>query len=535
MEKAGSRIEFVYLWSAGHWSVCGCRRGGRHLHSRRLCCPLEDSGSLDPNFPSLQEDWDACRTVYGALKHLEDMVEMTRITLIGPGCRERMTNGLDTILERVQDFTDSAYTTHEHRENILLICDRAKLQLSQLLRVGISMDQVEGTSPTEEMEVAMLGLLQAVRDMRVQLVRTVVDQTTDLQATTKTGLEITDAIRNYALAADTERIDELGERFQEVLDHILEVCKMLRHIACTDTLQVNTRYAEINLRIYGPQVVTAAQTLAMHPQSKVAREHMEVFSDMWQALMTDVSAACREVIEVSQARGMDKHVYMSLPRPGKHGTTTKPLKSVRLDPEEQAKIAKAGLDMKLASSEMEAEADKWRESEENNDIVKRAKNMSSMAFSMYQFTRGEGALKTTQDLFTQAEYFAEEANRLYKVVRQFSYQVPSSTHKKELLEHLDRVPTYVQQLQFTVKNSTVGKAATFTKVDNVIHETKNLMNVISKVVTTCFVCATKYNLDFRGLSAHGSSGSPYREDEGVGSGAGGEGKGGGSGGSDPSM
>lgn len=49
--------------------------------------------------------------------------------------------------------------------------------------------------------------------------------------------------------------------------------------------------------------------------------------------------------------------------------------------------------------------------------------MSAMAFSMYQFTRGEGVLKTTQDLFTQAEYFAEEANRLYKVIRQFSYQV----------------------------------------------------------------------------------------------------------------
>ena len=49
--------------------------------------------------------------------------------------------------------------------------------------------------------------------------------------------------------------------------------------------------------------------------------------------------------------------------------------------------------------------------------------MSAMAFSMYQFTKGEGVLKTTQDLFTQAEYFAEEANRLYKVIRQFSYQV----------------------------------------------------------------------------------------------------------------
>lgn len=97
--------------------------------------------------------------------------------------------------------------------------------------------------------------------------------------------------------------------------------------------------------------------------------------------------------------------------------------------QEQEKIEKTGLEMKQATREMEAETERWKENgggavlEENNDIVKRAKNMSSMAFSMYQFTKGEGALRTTQDLFTQAEYFAEEANRLYKVVRTFSYQV----------------------------------------------------------------------------------------------------------------
>lgn len=49
----------------------------------------------------------------------------------------------------------------------------------------------------------------------------------------------------------------------------------------------------------------------------------------------------------------------------------------------------------------------------------------------------------------------------------------------------------MQQLQFTVKEPTVGRAATFSKVDNVIQETKHLMNVISKVVTTCFDCANK--------------------------------------------
>lgn len=77
--------------------------------------------------------------------------------------------------------------------------------------------------------------------------------------------------------------------------------------------------------------------------------------------------------------------------------------------------------MKLITSEMDAETDKWEEPD--NDIVKRAKNMSSMAFSMYLFTRGEGPLKTTQDLFIQAEYFSEEGTKLYKTVRDFSDKV----------------------------------------------------------------------------------------------------------------
>lgn len=85
-----------------------------------------------------QEDWDSS-TVCSALKYFERLVETTRMTLLGPGCRETLTSALDTVVERTQDFTDSAYTSHEHRENILLLCDRAKLELNSLLRIGNSM------------------------------------------------------------------------------------------------------------------------------------------------------------------------------------------------------------------------------------------------------------------------------------------------------------------------------------------------------------------------------------------------------------
>lgn len=85
-------------------------------------------------------------------------------------------------------------------------------------------------------------------------------------------------------------------------------------------------------------------------------------------------------------------------------------------------MAKAGLEMQIATSEVATEAEKWDLYVEN-DIVKKAKLMSAMAYNMYLFTRGDGPLKTTHDLFTQAEFFAEQANKMYKTVREFSYEV----------------------------------------------------------------------------------------------------------------
>jgi hypothetical protein len=60
---------------------------------------------------------------------------------------------------------------------------------------------------------------------------------------------------------------------------------------------------------------------------------------------------------------------------------------------------------------------------EENEMVEKAKSMGQMLVELVQFTRGASELKTTQDYFTQAESLADEANRYYKLVRQFTYQV----------------------------------------------------------------------------------------------------------------
>lgn len=71
------------------------------------------------------------------------------------------------------------------------------------------------------------------------------------------------------------------------------------------------------------------------------------------------------------------------------------------------------------------------------------------------------------------------------------FQVPQGLHKVELITTLEKIPGLIQHLSSTIKNPTAGKTATFNKVETVIQQTKDLMNSIAKLVTTCFICATK--------------------------------------------
>lgn len=54
-----------------------------------------------------------------------------------------------------------------------------------------------------------------------------------------------------------------------------QICKVLRHISTTEALQVSAKHAEVNLRVYAPQIVTAAQALAHYPCSKIIKENLE--------------------------------------------------------------------------------------------------------------------------------------------------------------------------------------------------------------------------------------------------------------------
>ena len=82
--------------------------------------------------------------------------------------------------------------------------------------------------------------------------------------------------------------------------------------------------------------------------------------------------------------------------------------------------------------------------------------MSSMAYSMHLFTRGEGTLRTTDDLFTQAFYFVEEGTRLITIVKR--------PNEPETIKYFDQIPLICHQLKLKLKTSVSGKLGTYAKV-----------------------------------------------------------------------
>lgn len=162
---------------------------------------------------------------------------------------------------------------------------------------------------------------------------------------------------------------------------------------------------------------------------------------------------------------------------------------------------------------------------EDNEIVKHAQGMLSSAQSMHYFTRGEGVIKTTQDFFTKAEAFSEDSNKLYKLVRMFSYTVPTGEDKRVLMEAADHLPRHCGQMQLLIQLPGVGKESTFRKVDSIIKENNQIMYLIARVVQLCFANAKKYELDFRGISLSNGAGegadasTPFGASSGAGAGS----------------
>ncbi|XP_027471525.1 alpha-catulin isoform X2 [Zalophus californianus] len=372
--------------------------------------------------------------------------------------KENLSATLEVILERTEDFTDSAYTSHEHRERILELSTQARLELQQLLSVWIQSQSKKTKSIAEELELAVLKISHSLKELKKELHRTATQLTADLLKYHADHV-VLKALKLTGVEGNLEGLAEYACKLSEQKEQLVEI-------------------------------ISAAETLTLHPSSKIAKENLDVFCEAWESQIGDMSTLLREINDVFEGRRGEKYGYLSLPKPMKNNANLKSLKPDKPDSEEQAKIAKLGLKLGLLTSDVNCEIKKWEDQE--NEIVRNGRNMSSMAYSLYLFTRGEGPLKTSQDLIHQLEVFAEEGLKLASSVQVFLKQLKDDDKLMLLLE-INKLIPLCHQLQTVTKTPLQNQV--FLKVDKCITKTRSMMAILVQLLSLCYKLLKKLQME----------------------------------------
>ncbi|KAG7469777.1 hypothetical protein MATL_G00132410 [Megalops atlanticus] len=435
-------------------------------------------------------------SIYSEIRDFKAKVEGLREELYSLP-RDTLATMLERIVELTEDFTDSAYTSHEHREGILQLCHLSRQELGQLCVHWEDAKSLKAKEATEEMEISILKACQRVNELRRELHRAAVGPAMDLLKYHADNV-VLKALKVSGGEGNLEGVAEYSCRLTEQKEQLVETCQLLRHISGTEPLEITCIHAEETFQVIGPQIISAAQTLALHPSSKIAKENLEVFSEAWESQLSDLSILLKEINDVFEGRRGDKRNYLSLPRPGKHSSNLKTVKALKLDAEEQSAAAKLGLELRLLMSDIDSESEKWDDQE--HEIIRQAQSMSSMAYSIYLFTRGEGLLKTTLDLFRQAEVFSEEGFQLCSSLQSLSSQLDDE-EKVVIVSEAERLAAACQQLQVTARTTVQGKSATFLKVESSIQNTKSILTIVGNLLPVCHKLIRKNQSDSSSLSS----------------------------------
>ncbi|XP_077166502.1 alpha-catulin isoform X2 [Paroedura picta] len=416
-------------------------------------------------------------SIYAGIKEFKNKVESLRDNLYLLS-KESLRAILRGLLEHTEDFTDSAYTSHENREHILELSQQAEMELEQLLSAWMYAQSQKKRDITEDLEVALLKMCQCMNELQREFHRSAISVAADLLKY-HSDHWVLKALKTSGEEGNIEAVAEHSSKLSEQKGQLLEICHLLRHVSGTEPLEITCLHAEDTFKATGPQIISAAETLALHPSSKIAKENLEVFCEAWESQLREMFLLLREISDVFEGRRGEKRAYLSLPRLGKHNTNLKVLKPAQLESEEQASLGKSGIPLCELSSRFDSELENWDDPE--NDLVRHGQCLSSMAYSMYLFTRGEGLLKTTQDLFQQAEAFATEGLKLVSALLAFSNQLEEED-RLLLLQEIEKIVPAYRQLQVTAQAHVQGKPAIFTKVDACLQEAEHMLRLLLQVL-----------------------------------------------------
>jgi hypothetical protein len=266
-------------------------------------------------------------------------------------------NGLKLLLDSTQDFTDSVYIKNEERERMLLIENEIKEKTLSYLREEqqfqnerLSKQQQHQSNDPNDLNnnnntntnnnnnshnnspnlLLASSSSSSIRFFFSNLCTPILNecetlkkqlQTQTMQLANNLFRENQDArllncIKTYSLSNHYDLLIETLDKFKEYSDHVLEICKLLRHISTLDVFEVTCEHHYNVFDNLAKMIQSSSGTAALYPTCKSAVENLSLFCTSWENQINDLSVLVKEMQEFMQGNRSNKSVYLSLPRPG---------------------------------------------------------------------------------------------------------------------------------------------------------------------------------------------------------------------------
>lgn len=218
---------------------------------------------------------------------------------------------LNNLIDSTLDFINCSYIKNSQHKQIVNLQDEIRektmtyVRAEEMPAIARAMTDIHLCTPILNTCDQLKKLLQSLAmQLTDQLFRENVDAT------------LLSCIKTYSLSSHYDLLAETLDKFKEYADHILELCRLLRHVSELDVFEVTCEHHYAVFNYLTHMIQSSAGTAALYPNCRSAVENLNLYCECWENQINEFSVLVKEMQEFIHGIKSNKSVYLSLPRPG---------------------------------------------------------------------------------------------------------------------------------------------------------------------------------------------------------------------------
>lgn len=177
-----------------------------------------------------------------ASRDFENALDLIQNNMLADSADTFLLNALNNLIDSTQEFTDSLYISNDQRERIVRLQSEIKEQVMNYLREGSHQSSQSQQSTSNGNRSYKLTPILNDCDVLKRLLQSQTMLLANNLFRENQDAILLSSIKDYALTNQYEQLVEQLDKFKEYSDHVLELCKLLRHISVLDVFEVTCEH-----------------------------------------------------------------------------------------------------------------------------------------------------------------------------------------------------------------------------------------------------------------------------------------------------